>query len=315
MENNFSGHSMVQYGLWSDCCNNCSFCLRLDRKTTTKEMKLHYIDMLSKNIDYIDWENKFSYGISILGGEIYFIKDEEIQEAYLKLIDKIIDKILKVSKNPYCRYSTVTNGLYEPTFLYKVVDKIKDAVGIDKVDINFSYDLKYRYDSEEKRLLALKNINDFHKRYNYGVGVQMILTQYVIDMWKQGKFEVNKFIEENIPGCNLCFLYPHPIHTGIKLNDFNFKRKDLLEFVKYLRDENPDVYRNFVYSTKNSGTFKYTGYRNRFGQPDEEKQQPELADGKELINETCGHSMLYKCYADSDACLLCDLMMLDGDLE
>ena len=95
MENNFSGHSMVQYGLWSDCCNNCSFCLRLDRKTTTKEMKLHYIDMLSKNIDYIDWENKFSYGISILGGEIYFIKDEEIQEAYLKLIDKIIDKILK----------------------------------------------------------------------------------------------------------------------------------------------------------------------------------------------------------------------------
>jgi len=53
----------------------------------------------------------------------------------------------------------VTNGLYDPKFLYRVIDKIKDAVGIGMVDLNFSYDLKHRFDSEEKRLLCLKNIN------------------------------------------------------------------------------------------------------------------------------------------------------------
>ena len=312
--NNFKNHHCVQFGIWSDCCNNCKFCLRQDRRTTNKKSKLKNIERVYKNIDYIDWENKFSYGISLLGGEIYYVKDKEIQEAYLKLVDKIIDKILKVSKNPYCRYSTVTNGLYDPTFLYKVVDRIRDAVGIDKVDINFSYDLKYRYDSEEKRLLALKNINDFKKRYNYGVGVQMILTQYVIDMWKEGKFDVNKFLKEDIPGCNLSFLYPHPIHTGIKLDDFNFKRKDLINFVRYLRDDVPQVYGNFIYSTLNSGTFKYTGYRDRSGVPGEEKQQPVLSDGKEIINPNCGHSRLYQCYADSNACMLCDLKLIDGEL-
>ena len=314
MENNFTNSSMCQYGIWPDCCNNCKFCLRKDRRITTDEYKIHNIETIMKNIDYIDWENKFSYGISILGGEVYFIKSKEVQDAYMKLIDKIIDKILLVSKNPRCRYSTVTNGLYDPEFLYRVVDRIVERVGIEKVDLNFSYDLKYRYDSEEKRLLALKNINEFQKKYNYGVGVQMILTQYLIDMWKKGEFDVVKFKEQEIPNCNLCLLYPHPINTGLKLDDFNFKRKDLMEFVLYLKQNDYSSYYNFIYSTKNSGTFKYTGYKDRKGLEGEEKQQPVLTDGKELINEKCGHSKLYQCYTDSDECMLCDLMKIDGEL-
>jgi hypothetical protein len=29
--------AMVQYGLWPNCCNNCDFCLRLNRTAYTKE--------------------------------------------------------------------------------------------------------------------------------------------------------------------------------------------------------------------------------------------------------------------------------------
>lgn len=90
--------------------------------------------------------------------------------------------------------------------------------------------MKYRFHSEDKRLLCLNNINDFHKRYDYAVGVQMILTQYVIDLWKEGKFDVNEFIQTQIPGNKLAFLYPHPIRTGMVLPDFNFKRHDLFKF-------------------------------------------------------------------------------------
>lgn len=303
--------NMIQYSVWSNCCNACKFCLRADRIPYPKKKQFVLLDKIKENINYIDFKDKFSNGISLLGGELYYITDKKLQDSFMELIDIIIEKVLKVSPNPYCKYSTVTNGLYDPTFLYRVVDRIVDAVGIDKVDINFSYDLKYRFKDEESRLLVLKNINDFHKRYNYRVGVQMILTQYLIDAWKEGKFEVNQFMKEFIPGNILTFLYPHPIKTGFKLTDFNFKRGDFLEFMKYLRTNCSEVYYNFLQSTKNSCTFKYTGLQDR--DTADLTAQPVLSDGKEVINEKCGHSILYKCYADSDKCVLCDLNNLDRD--
>ena len=304
--------NMVQYGVWSNCCNACKFCLREERIPYSKEKQLYWLDKIKENINYLDFQNQFSNGISLLGGELYYITDKELQDSFLELIDIIIEKVLKISPNPHCKYSTVTNGLYEPTFLYKVIDKIVDAVGIEKVDLNFSYDLKYRFKDEEDRLKCLKNINDFHNRYNYKVGVQMILTQYVINEWKEKRFEVNNFIEEMIPGNIISFLYPHPIKTGFELKDFNFKRKDFLNFIKYLKTECYEIYYNFLQSTKNSCTFKYTGLQDR--KNDNETSQPRLTDGKEIINNKCGHSILYTCYSDSDRCVLCDLNNFDKDV-
>ena len=309
---NNNNQYMVQYGVWSNCCNACDFCLRKERIPYSKKKQLFWLDNIKKNIPLIDWKDKFSYGISLLGGELYYITDKELQESFLELIDIIIEKILKVSKNPNCKYSTVTNGIYNPEFLFKVIDKIINTVGIEKIDVNFSYDLKYRFKTEETRKLCLDNINKFHKRYNYSVGVQMILTQYVINLWKDNKFDVNSFIENDIPGNMLCFLYPHPIHTGKKLKDFFFKRSDFLKFILYLKHSNNMVYKSFLYSTKNSGVFKYTGLINKL-YPDI-TEQPVLADGKEILNENCGHSILYKCYSDSDKCVLCDLMKLDEEV-
>lgn len=304
--------NMVQFGVWSNCCNACDFCLREERIPYSKEKQLYYLDMIKKNIEYIDWKDKFSYGISLLGGELYYITDKDLQKSFLELIDVIIEKILKVSPNPECKYSTVTNGLYDPTFLYQVIDKIVKEVGLKAIDVNFSYDLKYRFKSEKDRLKVLKNINDFHKRYNYNVGVQMIMTQYVINEWKAGRFDVNKFMEEEIPGNYLTFLYPHPIRTGKKLDDFNFNRTDFLDFIQYLKDECYNVYLSFLHSTKNSGTFKYTGLQNRV-HPSVDAQ-PVLSDGKEIINENCGHSIIYKCYSDCDDCVLCDLKEFDEEV-
>ena len=307
-------HHMVQFGVWPNCCNACKFCLREERIPYSLEDQLLWLDKIKENLSFIDFKDKFSDGISLLGGELYYITNERLQDSFLELIDIIIEKVLKVSPNPDCKYSSVTNGLYDPTFLYKVIDKIVDAVGIKAVDLNFSYDLKYRFKNEEDRLKCLKNINDFHKRYDYKVGVQMILTQYVIDMWKKDEFEVNHFIEEKIPGNIISFLYPHPIKTGYRLKDFNFKRSDLLAFLHYLKGANYEIYFNFLKSTKNSCTFKYTGLRERANKDLSVKTQPELSDGKEVLNEKCGHSILYQCYTDTDKCLLCDLNALDSEV-
>lgn len=306
-------HKMVQYSVWGNCSNSCDFCLRRDRTIHTKDQQIQNIKNIIENIGYIDWKTEYNHGISLLGGELYFITDPDVQNEFMKLIDTIIEKILKVSTNEHCYYSSVTNGIYEPSFLFRVIDRIRDTVGINHVDLNFSYDLKYRFHSEEKRKLVLENINKFHDRYDYTVGVQMILTQHLINLIKEGKFSVNEFLEKDIPGNNMSFLYPHEIHTGKKLDDFFFTRKDLLWFVLWLRSHNYEVYKNFMYSTRNSGTFKYTGFKYKHG--NKVDQQPVLSDGKEEINPKCGHSMLYRCYSDSDRCMLCDLQSIESDIR
>ena len=305
---------MVQYSMWSNCSNHCDFCLIKDHNHYSKKDQIDNIRRIRENIKHVDWVNEFSYGISLLGGELYFIEDKEIQDEFMLLIDDIISNILTKSKNEYCRYSSVTNGLYDPKFLFRVIDRINDSVGIQKVDLNFSYDLKYRYRSEDRRLLVLENINKFHERYNYRVGVQMILTQHLINLCKRGQFDIQKFVDTDIPGNNLSLLYPHPIQTGKVLSDFFFTREDLLWFVSYLKSNCLDTYYNFLYSTKNSGTFKYTGFIDRTTKGVKKlDQQPVLSDGKEQISP-CGHSVLYRCYSNSNKCLLCDLETIDPEI-
>ena len=297
--------NMVQYGIWSNCSNKCDFCLIEKHYYRTPEQMVGYLQELIDNIKIQDWANKFSDGISLLGGELYFITDKAVQDKFMELIDVIIEYVLKVSKNPNCKYSTVTNGIYEPSFLYRVIDRIIEKAGIQYVDVNFSYDLKYRFHSEEARKQCLQNIIDFHKRYNYRIGVQMILTQYLINMINSGEFTIDKWQNEIAPGSILEFLYPHKIHTGIVLDDFNFKRADFIKFMRKLYHENEENFFNFVSSVRHSSVFKYTGlYIDDEGNTHSE---PVLSDGKEIINPVCNHSALYQCYADSDKCMLCDL--------
>lgn len=304
---------MVQYSVWPNCNNNCKFCLRKERDFYTLDEQLISIEAIKKNIEHIEWNN-YPYGISLLGGELYSITNDLLQKKFLELIKIIIDKILiQDDLFPNAKYSSVTNGIYQPNFLFKVLDLIEQYVGMQKVDLNFSYDLKYRYKDDKDREQVLSNIKAVHNRYRYKVGVQMIVTQNLIQMIKNEKFNINSFIEKDIAGNELSLLYPHPINTGYILDDFKFKRRDLLWFLSYLRNNNMKTYSNFMYSTKNSGTFKYTGLSDKKNKIKYDYlQEPKLSDGKEILNDKCGHSMLYQCYEDSNKCLLCDLINFDN---
>lgn len=309
---------MVQYGLWPDCSNNCDFCLLEHHgMKTSKEDKILQLDDTIANIKTIDWTNEFSDGISLLGGEVYFMRDPDLQAKFLEVIDTIIEYVLLPNKNNgnmKCRYSTVTNGIYDRTFLFQVLDKIVEAVGIHFVDINFSYDLKYRFHSEASRQLCLDNINAVIQKYDYELGIQMILTQNLIDSVNSGEFDIDKFENETCPGSKLCLLYPHPVHGKKVLPGFQFSRAS---FMKFLLDEYPKhnrLIRDFIFSLYHSGVYKYSGmYWKRhigddgyFYEKGETNQPPILSDGKEVLMD-CGHSVLYRCYSDSDKCCLCDV--------
>ena len=312
--------AMVQLGLHSLCCNKCDFCLIEENHLDQMDDILVEIERAKENIKYIDscknnWSNKYSDGISLLGGEIFFVKDERYKKAILELIDVIIEYVLKPSKNPKCRFSTVTNGMYDPEWmLFPVVDKIVDAVGLEYVDVNFSYDFKYRFHTEAARKMCEDTINAFHKRYNYTCGIQMIITQDVVDRYLNG-WRTTDLINEAFPGNMISFLYPHPIHRGNhyagekNLEGFNFTRKSFLKFLTVLEKEEPRAFESFLYSTRNSAIFKYTMMHEKLSAGTID-QNPRLSDGKEIINKKCNHSVLYQCYSDTDKCMLCDLESL-----
>lgn len=301
---------MIQYDLWNNCSNQCDFCLIYRKRILSKNEMIQRIDQIIENIDYVGerWKTQFSDGISLLGGELYFITDLDVQNRFMKLIDHIIDKILLPNKDKICKYSTVTNGIYQPDFLFRVIDRIVERAGIQFVDVNFSYDLKYRFHCEKSRLLCLENMRKFSERYNYRIGAQMVVTDYLIDMINNKEFDIGEFQNKIVPNSIVEFLYPHEVQTGKVLDDFQFSRDKFIKFLFWLKENYYENFINYYYSITNSSIFKYTGlYINEDWSIEIE---PKLSDGKEIINPECNHSVLYQCYKDSNRCILCDIQKI-----
>ena len=306
--------AMVQYDLWNNCSNSCDFCLIYRKRILNNEQMIERIDQIIANINYVGdrWTTQFSDGISLLGGEVYFITDLKVQEKLMELIDHIINKILLPNKalGHICKYSTVTNGIYQPDLLFRMIDRIVEKAGIEFVDVNFSYDLKYRFHTEESRLLCLENMRKFSERYNYRIGAQMVVTEYLIDMINNKEFDIGEFQNKIVPNSIVEFLYPHEVHTGKVLDDFQFPRDKFLRFLIWLKANYYENFINYCDSINNSSIFKYTGlYINADWSMEIE---PKLSDGKEIINPNCNHSVLYQCYKDSDKCILCDILKIRG---
>lgn len=311
---------MVQYSVWHNCNNNCKFCL-IDNKTfLNKQKQLNSLNSIIENIDHVDWINEFNRGVSLLGGELYYITDKDLQDTFIKLLDVIVDKVILPNQkmgNYYCKYSTVTNGIYSPEFLFFCMDRLIDKIGLQGIDINFSYDIKYRYKNEDDHQKVLSNIKEFQLRYpDYKLGVQSICTQYLIDEILNNNF-LQKWYQKN-PNTSIGLLYPHPPHTGFIMDDFLPKRESMFELVEYLlKNGFGDELEHFKGSVANSSVFKHTGlyykeddWGNEFI---DTKQKPILSQDKTSKNKQCGHSKLYQCYSNSDKCLLCDLNNLLGD--
>lgn len=305
--------AMVQYGLWPNCTNKCDFCLLDDREYKTEAERLHILSIIKENIQSVDWSNKFSDGISLLGGEIFYTDSEKVKESFLDLIQLVINLIFKQSDTSVL--SVVSNGIYNPDILLiPTLDLLKEYDVLDRFNLNFSYDVKYRFHTEESRLQCISNINLVYDKYGINPLVQTCLTQYLIDMHLNNTFNLFAFKEKYFPHSELAFLYPHKIKTGKQLDDFFFSRNSLFEFIRWMKKNNYNKQLdNFIQSVINSSQFKYTGLWDRSEintwNEDNRKminQEPTL-ERKQILTE-CGHSQLYRCYSDCNRCMLCDLL-------
>jgi hypothetical protein len=306
--------AMVQYGLWSNCTNNCDFCLLKDREYKSEVERLNMISSIRENIHCLDWKTQFADGISLLGGEIYYTESNKIKVAFLELIEDIIKTI--ILPNPKAIYSTVTNGIYDSKILLEPTLDLFIKYGVlDQVDINFSWDLKYRFHNEFSLQQMLKNVNLVYDKYQLIPTVQTCLTQYLIDAHLNNTFNLFDYQAKFFPHTRLALLYPHKINTGKIITDFFFTRESLFKFIKYLKAMNKnELIQHLIQSVTNSSQFKYTGLWKRDSlyskkQDIEEIQQVPTLENKQVLLD-CGHSDMYRCYTDSDKCLLCDLLLV-----
>lgn len=302
--------SRVQYGIWPNCCNACDFCLNLREQFYDIEKQKTMIQNVRHNIKLLDWKNVYYHGISLLGGELYFVKDKGIQEEFLGLIDDIIEYVVCKENGRLCKYSTVTNGLYDPEFLFKVLDKFQEKDLMDAVDLNFSYDLKYRFKTEERKKLCEDNIIKTGERYpNLKVNVQMILTEHLIKEYNKNP-RILKDLEEKFHIDSIHLLFPHKHNTGKVLEDFYLRRNDFLKFLYELNATDQRKAKQFVESIMNVDDNALVGLYRRNQIEDNNidiDQMPMKEDTKTVINPKCGHSTMYQCYEDSDKCLYCDI--------
>ena len=129
--------AMVQYGLWPNCTNQCDFCLLEDRVYKPEDARLRVLAAVKENIKTIDWKDKFSNGISLLGGEIFYTDSEKVKTSFLDLINQIVDDIF--TKSNVAMISVVSNGIYDPDVLLRpTLDLLKKRNVIDRINLNFS---------------------------------------------------------------------------------------------------------------------------------------------------------------------------------
>jgi len=305
--------AMVQYGLWPNCTNQCDFCLLRDRIYKSESERLSVLEAIKENITVVDWKDKFSDGISLLGGEVFYTDSEKVKESFLDLINKIVDYIFSESDTSII--SIVTNGIYDPNVLLKpTLDLLKNKKVLDRLNLNFSWDHKYRFHNKESLQSMIDNTNLVYNEYEITPCVQTCLTQYLINEHLDDSFNIFDYKEQNFPNSILAFLYPHKINTGKFVPDFFFTRSSLFKFIKWLKEnDHNDILEHFIQSVINSSQFKYTGLLYRgdvlYGgiRVEEEIHQAPTLEKKQVLTE-CGHSDLYRCYSDSDKCMLCDLL-------
>jgi hypothetical protein len=284
-----------------------------DRLYKSEEERLRVLAAIKENIRVVDWKDKFSDGISLLGGEIFYTDSEKVKESFLDLINQIVDNIFSQSNGSII--SVVSNGIYDSNILLKpTLDLLKSRNVIDRINLNFSWDIKGRFHSEESLQSMIRNTNFVYDEYEIVPCVQTCLTQNLIDKHLNNEFNLFDYKDKHFPNSVLTFLYPHKINTGKVVSDFFFTRNSLFKFIKWLRDNNHETtLQSFIQSVVNSSQFKYTGllYRGDVLEDGKDREKESLQEPtlekKQVLTE-CGHSNLYRCYSDSDKCMLCDLL-------
>lgn len=293
---------LLQYNLWLNCNQRCAFCYqgsnprRFSEEEKTKSLR-RFLSIL-KDDDFMS-----SYDdVAIIGGEIFDNKfTNENERLYFECLSIIRDKM---KHNKLRSFNMNTNLLYEDmSMLTKTLDFFGDLQ--NRLHVVTSYDVKYRFHTENSRLLFLSNLSKIDKEYpKVNKTVQSVVSSFFIDDVLNGRFDINQFEQKYHCEYNL----NNVIHSDLvdRLGkDFFPKRDEYIKFLFFLKKTNLKLLQRFNVD-KDDKDFIYC---------DPETDKIRVANSMKLKRLSCGHYETYLMYSDCDKCTLCDTRMIQGKLQ
>lgn len=320
----------LQFELWEDCNSGCTFCYLDKYRDTSSQTKIKSLEDTIKKISDMTIYKTYDV-LSYIGGE--FFQGQLSDATVRKLFFQLIDKTAELSDNGYLKqvWISATLTIGNQADLYETISKFKDK---SKLWICTSYDTKGRFHSQKMHDNWKFHMQNIKKLYpEIQLNSCIILTGDLVEKYNNGIFSFKQFMSENkteiflkTPGVP-CTALPElkvrqQLNEQLKMNFFP-KRSDFLKFlVKFKQVEGDYLYDkiynidcradNMIKNTNDDHQIDNMAIRVKT------KTMNELTEVNKEIKQQpknkCGHLLRYSPYIDSDACFICDKLMIQGGI-
>lgn len=318
----------LQFELWEDCNSGCTFCYLDKFRKTSDEIK---IESLKKTLTKIsDMSIYQTYNVlSYIGGEFF---QGQLQNPEVKrLFFKVIQKTAEISDAGFLEqvWISATLTIGEQEDLYKAISYFKDK---SKVWICTSYDVAGRFHTNkmlytwEHHIFKLKELWPEINLNSCIILMGELVKQYNSDIFSfknfMSKYQTNIFLKTpGVPCTAIVSLNKkQEINKDLKIEFFP-KRSDFLKFlIKFKALEGEYMYDkiynidcradNMIKNTNDDHQIENMSIRVKNIDMNEITEVNHTI--KKLPTNPCGHLLRYAPYCDSDACFICDKMMIQG---
>lgn len=306
----------IQFELWHECNNLCKFCfLGTENRITPIDTKIKSLK------DAINNASKFKGDIiSLIGGEFFQgqLNSQEVHDLFYDFISLIINKL----NNKEIQESWVTATLTDktPKDLIEFLNYVKkNWNGSGRLFLCTSYDTIGRFHTEEKRLNWEENMYLIRKiDPRIELNTTFILTNDLMEKFNNNEISFMDFSNKYNTGISIKHPNAGPYKGDLKkmekaLPGFVPKRKTSIKFFKKLKLKEYDIFYWKLFNVelrsdecvkRNNNGFSYSDIRDKVGINEYKK------GFFELQTNSCGHSVLYQCYKDSDECMKCDYLKI-----
>lgn len=308
----------IQFELWHECNNLCKMCfLGLENRVTPKETKIQSLKDAIANAKSFTGEI-----IAIIGGEFFQgqIADPEVHELFYQFITLVIDKLNNKEIEIFWVTATLTDKT--PADLIEFLTYIKNTWnGNGHLLVCTSYDTIGRFHVKQKELNWKENmqlITEIDPRIEKNT--TMILTNDLIKHYLSNKINFLEFTTTYNTGLMIKHPNAGPYKTlpemEAALPGFVPERKNTIRFFKKVKLKEPFIFNTCIFNVnlradecikRNNDGYSYSDKRDKIS-------SNEYTLGYfETKTMECGHSELYRCYIDSDACMKCDFLEIKGN--
>jgi sulfatase maturation enzyme AslB (radical SAM superfamily) len=289
MTNNSYDKPMVEFILWANCNNSCSFCWqhkRANKNTLLDQDQKN--DAASQAIHYIN-SPKFKRGsdVLIVGGEMYG-QPSPIDELFIHVKDRVKDGTIRY-------FYTNTNLIYKDLHdVSKLITIFLSEGIIDRLKFTTSYDVYGRYKNKDDEELFKENLEVLTYSFpELRVTVNMILTKQLCEKILSREFSVKNFCDKYKVQVNLL---PHVVLE----EHMRASKVEVFNTLLLVNDEMGNNFLNKYIDNYNLEQEKIIFEYHR------EKGYVEC----EAPAAECGHNSNFRRVFDDKSCFVCEISKL-----